>query len=79
MYADRYTKIVLTIIAASLVILVGQNATRLSVAQTDRPQKVQLCNDVWRCAEMLPTNLYIQGPNAPYGLSVVIQRDASRP
>lgn len=33
--ADRYTKIVLTIIAAALVILVAQNMLRTALAQQD--------------------------------------------
>ena len=45
---DRYTKIVLTIIAAALVALAGQNAVRLASAQ-DTPQ-FRMCGN-GGCAE----------------------------
>jgi hypothetical protein len=48
---DLYTKAVLSIIAASLLALVAQNAVRPSQAQSDRPQKVQIC-DSQNCADL---------------------------
>jgi hypothetical protein len=54
---DRYTKAVLTVIAAALVLLLIQGAVTQSRAQFNRYneiQKVQLCNDV-ACADLIPT------------------------
>lgn len=52
MQIDRYTKIVLTIIAASLVALVAQNAMKPAIAQTGTLplQKVVLCDFDNHCA-----------------------------
>jgi hypothetical protein len=50
MTTDRYTKTVLTVIAAALLALVAQNAIHSAVAQSDI-QKVQLC-DPMHCADV---------------------------
>jgi hypothetical protein len=42
---DRYTKTVLTIIAAALVGLLTQNAIKPSQAQSDQVQKVAICQE----------------------------------
>jgi hypothetical protein len=44
MSTDRYTKTVLTVIAAALVAIVAQNAIKTSQAQGDQVQKVAICN-----------------------------------
>ena len=50
---DRYTKWVLTVIAAALVIMVVQNVIRPSVAQSyPEIQKVQICEDARNCAHL---------------------------
>jgi hypothetical protein len=49
---DRYTKVVLTIIAAALVIIAAQGAVGQSKAQRELV-KVQIC-DTLSCAEVLP-------------------------
>jgi hypothetical protein len=51
MIADRYTKIVLTIIAFTLAIIAAENAIQPSHAYGDI-QKVQLCDELYRCADM---------------------------
>jgi hypothetical protein len=48
---DRYTKTVLSIIAAALLALVAQNAIHSSRAQLREPQKVQICDHV-KCASL---------------------------
>jgi hypothetical protein len=63
---DLYTKTVLSIIAASLLALVAQNAVRPSQAQYG-PQKVQICDEKGsRCAGITTKLLGID-----YGLAVV--------
>ncbi len=42
---DSYTRGILTVIAAALVVLVFQNAVGRVNAQSDRLQKVQLCDE----------------------------------
>jgi hypothetical protein len=44
MPTDRYTKILLTIIAAALVGIVAQNAIKGSYAQSDEIRKVAICD-----------------------------------
>jgi hypothetical protein len=45
MHIDRYTKGVLTVIAAALVTMVVQNSVATSSAESDgAPQKVMICN-----------------------------------
>jgi hypothetical protein len=48
---DHYTKTVLSIIAAALLVLVAQNAVQPSRAQLSTPQKVQICDPV-NCASL---------------------------
>jgi hypothetical protein len=48
MVPDRYTKAVLTVIAASLVVLVGQNF--ISVSNAQRSNQFQVCDDEGQCA-----------------------------
>jgi hypothetical protein len=53
MIIDRYTKGVLSIIAAALVILVAQNAIRLARALGDHVQKVAICDETgYSCADV---------------------------
>ena len=50
---DRYTKTVLSIIAAALIALVAQNAIHPSRAQLSTPQKVQICDPLGEnCASL---------------------------
>jgi hypothetical protein len=51
---DRYSKIVLTVIAISLSCIVAQNAITSLNAQVDRPQRVVICDarDNNRCAAL---------------------------
>ena len=44
MPTDRYTKTVLTIIAAALVAIVAQNAIKESYAQSDEIRRVAICD-----------------------------------
>ena len=44
MATDRYTKTVLTVIAAALVALAAQHAVQPSNAATDTVQKVAICD-----------------------------------
>jgi hypothetical protein len=63
---DRYTKVVLTVIAAALVLLVIQSAVASSKAQFNRLNevlKVQICDAVEgtlrpaeRCASLVPAS-----------------------
>ena len=64
---DLYTKTVLTIIAASLLALVAQNAIRSSQAQLSGAlQKVQICGDTGECAQVRK-----HFPSAAYGLVIL--------
>jgi hypothetical protein len=47
---DRYSKAVLTVIAAMLATLVFQNAVQPTQAQVSEPLKVQICDFANRCA-----------------------------
>jgi hypothetical protein len=47
--SDRYTQIMLTIIAVALVALVAQNAVNPLNAQSNQPQRVQICDAGSRC------------------------------
>jgi hypothetical protein len=50
---DRYTKAVLTVIAAALVAIVAQNAISPLKAQGEAPpQKVQMCDAGGNCARL---------------------------
>lgn len=49
---DRYTKSVLTVIAAALVVIAAQSFTQPSTAQTNAIQKVQICDSIGRCAKL---------------------------
>ena len=52
---DRYTKSVLTIIAAALILIAFQNALRPSSAQNALEiQKVKICDDATHCALLTP-------------------------
>jgi hypothetical protein len=53
MIADRYTKIVLTIIAFTLAIIAAENAIQPSRAYGDI-QKVRICDSQDDCAGMSP-------------------------
>jgi hypothetical protein len=44
MNADRYTKAVLTVIAAALVFIAGENLIRPAFAATGDVQKVMICS-----------------------------------
>jgi hypothetical protein len=58
---DRYTKTVLTVIAAALVVIAAQHAVDRSQAATDI-QKVQICDDQGRCASMTSHVKFSPGP-----------------
>jgi hypothetical protein len=63
---DLYTKTVLSIIAASLLALVAQNAIHPSQAQFPAgPQKVQICDISGQCAGVTRIGQF------GYGLDVV--------
>jgi hypothetical protein len=68
---DRYTKIVLTIIAAALTGIFIQNALRPARAVGDDIQKVQICDTVG-CAELSP--LLTAGGRTRRGLLVDPER-----
>lgn len=55
---DRYTKAVLTVIAAALVCLVVQQGIGAVNAQSDRLQKVQICDESG-CVGVIPYSLKI--------------------
>ncbi len=57
---DRYTKSVLTVIAAMLTLLAVQSITDRSNAQTSSVQKVQIC-DKRTCATLRPVALTFAG------------------
>lgn len=65
MHTDRYTKTVLTIIAAALVAIVAQNGIKASKAQSDEIQRVAICE--LRGAEC--ANLYRVGDK--YALATI--------
>ena len=44
MNADHYTKAVLTVIAAALVFIAGENFIRPAIAATGQVQKVMICS-----------------------------------
>jgi hypothetical protein len=72
MPTDRYTKIVLTVIAAALVGLLVQNSISPSVAQGG-VQRVAICTiDGGKCASVYQDET---GYGNPLGLSVVVQND----
>jgi hypothetical protein len=72
MLADRYTKIVLTVIAAALVGLIVQNSIAPSNAQGG-VQRVAICNLTGdQCAQVFKLT---GGYGQPNGLSVVVQED----
>jgi hypothetical protein len=72
MLADRYTKIVLTVIAAGLVGLLVQNAITPSIAQ-GTIQRVVICNITGdQCANVVKDE---PGYANLRGLSVVVQND----
>jgi len=60
---DRYTKIVLTVIAFALLAIASENAVPSAHAQLGGPQKVQICDDLQHCADLRPTADVI--PNGP--------------
>jgi hypothetical protein len=69
---DRYTKVVLTIIAIALTVIAAKGALRQSLAQAgspDHPIKVQICDARFRCAEIVDAST----PRriGEYGLRVV--------
>jgi len=67
---DRYTKAVLTVIAAALLALVVQNAVHTASAQGGQVQKVQIC-DSQNCADLSPIVDVSSGRIATtWGLSV---------
>jgi hypothetical protein len=50
---DRYTKTVLTVIAAALVTIAGQNSISSSAAQSSSIPRVQVCDAWGNCASVL--------------------------
>ncbi len=54
MPTDRYTKVVLTVIAIALVCTVVQNASAPVHAQPAEIQKVQICDALGGCANLIP-------------------------
>jgi hypothetical protein len=49
---DRYTKVVLTVIAIALTVIAGKNVLSQSLAQSGYPTLVQICDAHFHCAEM---------------------------
>jgi hypothetical protein len=72
MISDRYTKIVLTIIAFALAIIAAENAIQPSRAYYTDIQKVQICDVLGHCADMRETgHVFIGGsPVYDYALNV---------
>jgi hypothetical protein len=66
---DRYTKVVLTIIAIALTVIAAKSALSQSLAQAGSPIKVELCDARFRCAEIVDAS----SPRrvGEYGLRVV--------
>ena len=67
---DRYTKAVLTVIAAALVAIVVQNSIGSSEAQSSNIPRVQVCDAWGNCASLLKikkgfTSLNVT-PTTPY-------------
>ena len=54
---DLYTKTALTVIDATLTILVAQNAIHSSAAQMDRVQKVRICNALDVCDDVIKVQI----------------------
>jgi hypothetical protein len=79
MIADRYTKVVLTIIAFALAIIAAENAIQPSRAYYGDIQKVQLCDVIDRCAEISETRRATPGIGGKwdyhYGLDVKTHSD----
>ena len=55
---DRYTKFILTMIALALVALVVEKGSSRVYAQSDRLQKVQIC-DLSGCVGVTPYNVKV--------------------
>lgn len=71
MKVDQYTKIVLTVIACALCLLVWQNALAIkgATAQEDGVQRVAICDkDGKNCASVMPSSTSIN--NKLWGLGV---------
>ena len=72
---DRYTKVVLTVIAAALTVLAIQGAVPQSQAYSHDMQKVQICDAVGDCAALMPITItYLGNRVTTYGLQVVPDR-----
>jgi hypothetical protein len=78
---DRYTKAVLSVIAAALVALVAQNVYRPSFAQSSGLQQVQIC-DTQHCADLQVATVSVSKSaqlGVTYGLPVVMPESVSLP
>ena len=65
---DRYTKLILTVIAAALLVLVAQNSIRPSVAESGI-HKVQICDGHDNCADLLQLGFSVD-LRPGYGIAV---------
>jgi hypothetical protein len=66
---DYYTKIVLTVIAGALVVLVAQNAIQKSNAQFGNPQKVQICDASDHCSFLSRI-----AESRDFGIAVIVEK-----
>jgi hypothetical protein len=66
---DRYTKVVLTVIAIALTIIATKSVIGRSLAQSSSPTMVQICDASFRCAEI--TSDDVPRRVGEYGLRVV--------
>lgn len=71
---DRYTKAVLTVIAAALLVLVGQNLVGPTRAQLGT-QQVEICGGLGQCITLSPVNRQLFGKTfTTYAVPVVIEK-----
>jgi hypothetical protein len=66
---DRYTKMVLTVIAIALTVIAAKSVLHQSLAQPGLPTMVQICDAYFRCAEI--ANESSPRRVGEYGLRVV--------
>jgi hypothetical protein len=71
---DRYTRSVLTVIAAALTVLAVQGFIRPASAQYSGIQRVQICDSLGQCASLsrIPLKLGSQTVWSENGLAVVV-------
>lgn len=60
---DRYTKCVLTIIALFLGIIATRDVGISAAVAQNTPQRVQICDQAGRCAQIYNGSLWVQSAN----------------